>query len=68
MGKANQKLRDELTIKHIPFWQLAEQMGVHENTVVRWLRTPLSPETAARVRIAINEITALREGCGENAL
>ena len=68
MGKANQSLRDELAMKHIPYWQLAEAVGVHESSIIRWLRTPLSPENTARIRIAINEIMELREGGANNAL
>ena len=68
MGKANQSLRDELSMKHIPYWQIAEIVGVHESTVIRWMRVPLSPERIARIRIAINEIMELREGGAVNAL
>lgn len=68
MGKANQSLRDELSVKHIPYWELAKSVGVHESTIIRWMRVPLSPENMARIRIAINEIMVLREGGAGNAL
>ena len=68
MGKANQGIRDELARNQIPHWLLAQTLGVHETTLVRWLRSPLSPERTASIRIAINEIRELREGGVHNAL
>lgn len=68
MGKANQGIRNELREKDIPHWQLAQTLGVHETTLVRWLRSPLSPENTACIRIAINEIMELREGGSSIAL
>lgn len=67
MGKANQPLRNELKEKGIPYWQIAKHVGVNETTIVRWLRVPLIPEQAERIRVAIGEIIELREGGTGNA-
>lgn len=62
MAKANQEIRDELLIKHIPYWRIAEVIGVHEMTIVRWLRIPLSKENEVRIRKAISTIDESRVG------
>ena len=56
-GKANEELRKELRENHIPFWKLGEALGVSEQTVVRWFRTPLSAERKLKVNVAIYEIS-----------
>ena len=67
MEKANQLLRDELKEKGVPYWQIAQYIGVHETTILRWLRTPLIPEQTERIRIAVDEIIEVREGGCTNA-
>ena len=56
-GKANEELREELKKNRIPFWKLGEALGVSEQTVVRWFRTPLSAEKKLKVTVAIYEIS-----------
>lgn len=60
--KANGDLRSRLYYARIPMWQLADTLGVHENTVVRWLRHPVTPEQQERIERAIVEILKKREG------
>lgn len=67
MEKANKCLREELRAKNIPFWQVAQYVGVNETTIVRWLRVPLSSEQAERIYTAVNRIVELRSGGTENA-
>ena len=43
----------------VPYWEIAERIGVSENTVGRWLRSP-TPEQAARVLAAIADARAAR--------
>ena len=43
MKKANIDIREAMKEKHIPAWGIALMLGVHENTVLRRLRTELSP-------------------------
>lgn len=67
MMKANQSLRDKLKESGICYWQLAEYIGVHENTIVRWLRTPLSKEHEQLICYAMNAVRAAEKGGGGNA-
>ena len=47
-------LKEEPTIA---YWELAEQMGLHENTVSKYMRCP-SDEQAAAIKAAIKAIRA----------
>lgn len=67
MGKANQPLRTELKEKGIAYWQVAAYIGVHETTLLRWLRTPLSNEKYVSIQNAVQHIVKLRDGGEENA-
>lgn len=67
MTKSNQILREELKRKNIPYWQIAQMIGVCENTIIRWLRVPLSTEQAEKIQLAISHIVESREGGGGNA-
>lgn len=67
MKKCNQLLRNTLRQNDIPYWQLAQSMGVCENTIVRWFRIPLSTEQTENIQAAINRIILLRNGGTENA-
>ena len=44
-----------LTEHNISYWELAEAMGVHENTVSKWMRRP-NDEQAAKIKAAITSI------------
>lgn len=39
----------------IPYWRLAVQMGIHENTLSKYMRMP-NDEQAAQIKAAIAEI------------
>ena len=67
MTKSNQILREELKRKNIPYWQIAQMIGVCENTIIRWLRVPLSTEQAEKIQLAISNIVGSRDGGGGNA-
>ena len=56
MVKANPALRDLLYKERIPFWKIAEKLGVHESTVIRWFRTELDKEHRIEVMSAIAEV------------
>lgn len=43
----------------IAYWQLAEHFGVHDNTIVRWMRNP-SGKVADDINAAIDAIVAAR--------
>lgn len=44
----------------IAYWQIAEYFGVHDNTVVRWMRNP-TPQIADDINRAIDAIVAERK-------
>lgn len=54
MEKANKEIRNLLKEKHVPFWRLAEALDVSEGTVIRWMRTPLTPDRELRIRTILN--------------
>lgn len=56
MNKANTALRSALKAAKIPYWRVAEQLGVHENTIVRMMRHELSDSDKVRFLKAISEI------------
>lgn len=41
----------------IPYWRLAAQMGIHENTLSKYMRMP-NDEQTAQIKAAIAEIRA----------
>ena len=41
---------------NIPLWKLAEKVGVHETTVIRWFRKEMTEEQKAKITEAINEV------------
>lgn len=52
MKKANLEIREAMKANHIPIWAIAEVLGVHENTVIRRMRTEL-PETTKKQYLQI---------------
>ena len=44
----------------IAYWQIAEYFGVHDNTVVRWMRNPTG-SVADDINRAIDAIVASQE-------
>lgn len=52
----NIKIRNRAKELRVPFWQLADKLGICENTVGRKLRYPLSEEEEKRYLNAIDEI------------
>lgn len=59
--KANSELRTRLYNARIPLWMLADAIGVHENTVVRWLRRPVTLEQTERIEKALETIMHRKE-------
>lgn len=53
---SNTELRAELKAAKIPYWKIADKLGVHENTVIRLMRHELSCEDRERINKAIAEI------------
>ncbi len=62
MLKANSELREYLRAKQIALWEVAEKIGVHENSVIRWMRTELEGHRLERVMSAIEKIMTEKRG------
>ena len=58
MRKANVEIRAMMHEKRVPAWAIAEVLRVHENTVLRHLRTELSSAERERIERAIERIAA----------
>ena len=62
---ANKEIRELLKKNKIFLWQLALKIGKCEQTLVRWLRTPLTQEQEQIILKAITEIIAERKNKNE---
>lgn len=56
MLQANHEIRSRLRALNIPLWMLAEKIGVHENSIIRWLRTDLGEDRRKAIEGAIQKI------------
>lgn len=50
----NERVRRAARIAAIPLWKVAQQVGISEPTLTRWLRVPLSEEREQRLLEAIS--------------
>jgi hypothetical protein len=48
----------------VPLWRVAEEMGVSEPTMTRWLRKELPAEEQQRILAAIERIKGGAASCG----
>lgn len=53
---ANQEIREEIKKSGLFKWQIAEQIGICEMSLIRWLRVELPEEKKNRIRKAIKEL------------
>ena len=56
MVKANADLRREIQRNALMMYRVAAKAGVHETTLCRWFRDPLTPEQREKVERAISEL------------
>ena len=54
---ANTEIRQELKNKNIPYWKIADKLGVHENTVIRRLRHELPEQEKEQIFSIISELS-----------
>lgn len=54
--KCNEVVRRATRTEGIPLYAVANEIGISEPTIHRWLRTPLSPEREARIMEAIRSL------------
>lgn len=58
---ANKIIRDELKTRGVRHWELAHELGVSEQTLVRWLRFELSEDRQLDMLMKIEEIAKRKE-------
>lgn len=49
MIKANQTIREAAKKADLPYWRIADALGISEITLCRWLRKPLAAEKEANI-------------------
>lgn len=57
VNQANADIKSLLKYNGLFYWQVAEQIGVAESTLLRWLRVELDTERKARIERAVTELT-----------
>ena len=58
---ANKIIRDELKTRGVWHWELAHELGVSEQTLVRWLRFELDKDRQLDMLMKIEEIAKRKE-------
>lgn len=58
--KKNRDVRDFLKAKRVFMWEVAERIGVHETTVIRWMRTELPEDKKRKIMEAAAAVAAAR--------
>lgn len=58
--KRNRDVRSVLKQKHVFQWEVAERLGVHETTVIRWMRTEMPEDKKQAIIAAAVAIAAER--------
>nr|DAG66055.1 MAG TPA: regulatory protein/DNA complex-sensing repressor [Bacteriophage sp.] len=56
MKKANKEIREKLERYRIRQCEIADQIGIADTTLCRWMRVEMKPDQRAKVEKAINEI------------
>lgn len=56
MKKANIDIRDCAKSEKIPFWLIADKLGVSEPTFIRWLRKEFTEERKEQIRNIIADL------------
>lgn len=54
--QANAEIRARAKNARVFWWQVAQELGVAESTVIRWLRTELDADGKQRILDAISRI------------
>ena len=61
MAKANTIIREELIARGVRHWELAHELDVSEQTLVRWLRFELDEDKQLDMLEKIEEIARRKE-------
>jgi len=54
--RPNAEIRNAIENSYFFTWQLAQKLGIHENTLYRWLRTEMAEDKKEKVMIAIAQL------------
>lgn len=52
----NQQIRQLIKRKHLFLWQVAEEIGICEMTLIRWLRTDLADDKKNKILNAVKSL------------
>ena len=58
---ANKIIRDELKARGVRHWELAHELGISAQTLVRWLRCELSEDRQLEMLMKIEEVAKRKE-------
>ena len=58
---ANKIIRDELKTRGVRHWELAHELGISEQTLVRWLRFEMSDDRQLDMLMKIEKIAKRKE-------
>lgn len=53
--RANQDIRDEVKAAGLTMWEISLELGIHESTLVRWLRVEVEGEKKKSILEAIKQ-------------
>lgn len=53
---SSKEIKELLKQEDIYMWMIAKVIGIHESTLIKWLRTDLSTEQEQKVLLAIETI------------
>lgn len=56
MDKANKEIREKAKEAGVYIWQIAEHIGVHDQTLNRWLRTELPDDKKDLIMAAVEDL------------
>lgn len=66
MAKANAIIREELKAKGVRHWELAHELGVSEQTLIRWLRFEMDEDKQMEMLEKIEAIAKRKENVLDN--
>lgn len=56
----NDEIRIQMKQSNIYLWQIAEKLNIHESTLCKWFRRPLTKDQKTLVLLAIEDIFLTR--------
>lgn len=66
MAKANAIIREELKARGVRHWELAHELGVSEQTLVRWLRFEMNEDKQMDMLEKIETVVKRKENVLDN--